>query len=39
MGKINKDVGEGIGCILIAIAIAILIIAIGWANAGFPGLF
>lgn len=29
----NKDVGEGIGCILIAIAMAIII----WALKGFPG--
>jgi len=31
---VNNDVGEGIGCLLIAIAIAIII----WAIKGFPGL-
>lgn len=28
-----KDVGEGVGCILVAVAIAIII----WALSGFPG--
>ena len=32
--KMNENVGEGIGCILVAIAIVILI----WALKGFPGL-
>ena len=30
----NNNVGEGIGCLLVALAIAILI----WALKGFPGL-
>ena len=32
--KMNNDIGEGIGCILVALAIAILI----WALRDFPGL-
>lgn len=30
----NKDIGEGIGCVFMAIAIGLVI----WALKGFPGL-
>jgi len=30
----NENVGEGIGCVLMAIAIGILV----WVFSGFPGL-
>jgi len=30
----NKDIGEGVGCLLLCIGIAVII----WAMSGFPGL-
>jgi hypothetical protein len=38
MGKIDEDIGEGIGCFLAAFGVGICITLIIWAMSGFPGL-
>lgn len=30
--KVNKDIGEGIGCFFIALAIAVIIVALKYYN-------